>query len=302
MAAPNPADWSPQHPLARAVYDAGFVYDASQDITVSRRKPPPWQYDYGFCRLYDETTPVSISAIIDCQPIRFGHGGTEWMIELWKGQYGLGTGAEIGIYSRAQASTAKRVFSTAYELLFPLVAAATGTLEHQIDWYASSKLCLEMSFTLKKNGQPLFVRGPATHWWLTGFRWGEFSEPSDLVAEMEITFPPGDMGKAFSDAMPKYERLKATRDHSVAFRFDRTFAPQPLLRSQMHDKVQHFNSGLVAGYNAARGRCGLKTNDPNLVGEKFDEHQEDVLKGVTDYYLELHTCQQKWDQIWKKEG
>ena len=34
------------------------------------------------------------SAIIDCEPIYFSYGGKRWLIELWKGQYALTTGAE----------------------------------------------------------------------------------------------------------------------------------------------------------------------------------------------------------------
>ena len=40
--------------------------------------------------------------IIDCEPICFMYGGKNWMIELWKGQYGLETGGEIGVYNAAE--------------------------------------------------------------------------------------------------------------------------------------------------------------------------------------------------------
>ena len=37
--------------------------------------------------------------IIDCEPVRFYYGGKKWLIELWKGQYGMTTGCEIGVYT-----------------------------------------------------------------------------------------------------------------------------------------------------------------------------------------------------------
>ena len=37
--------------------------------------------------------------IMDCEPVEFSYGGKRWLIELWKGQYGITTGGEIGIYN-----------------------------------------------------------------------------------------------------------------------------------------------------------------------------------------------------------
>lgn len=35
---------------------------------------------------------------IDCEPIYFQYDGRRWLIEFWKGQYGITTGAEVGVY------------------------------------------------------------------------------------------------------------------------------------------------------------------------------------------------------------
>ena len=73
----------------------GFAYDHSQDIFISILHP--WQRDYGYCRLYDEAAAL-FSMIVDCEPIYFEYRGKRWLIELWKGQYALTTGGEIGVY------------------------------------------------------------------------------------------------------------------------------------------------------------------------------------------------------------
>ena len=36
--------------------------------------------------------------VFDALPIYFDYRGRTWLIELWKGQYGINTGAELGIY------------------------------------------------------------------------------------------------------------------------------------------------------------------------------------------------------------
>ena len=94
-----PTNWTPESSLAKAVDLAGFRYDPDQDIIYS--KFDAWQRATGFCHMYDEAAPATISAVIDCEPIRFLSGGKQWMIELWKGQYGIETGAEIGVYNLA---------------------------------------------------------------------------------------------------------------------------------------------------------------------------------------------------------
>jgi len=279
------------------VYNAGFAYDPSQDIIVSRKDA--WQFDYGFCRLYDESSPVSIQAIIDCEPIRFAHGGKEWMIELWKGQYGFETGAEVGVYNRAVASTASRAISTAFGIVFPLAAAAAEALNHTVDWYPSAHKAdwLQISFTLTKNGATLFRRGPESHWWLTGFRWGELSEPGDLVADIEITIPDAGVRQAFAQALPKqHARLTPARENSVAFRFARPTMPQPALRASLHDRVMESNARLVNEYLAARQRLQVKTNNPNDLGDKAGA--SDLLRSMVGYFTEVQACKAKWDKVW----
>lgn len=81
--------------LNRDLKPFGFAYDPSQDLFYSLMDC--WQRNFGYCRLYDEAT-ATFSMIIDCEPIYFRYGGKKWLIEFWKGQYGMTTGGEIGIY------------------------------------------------------------------------------------------------------------------------------------------------------------------------------------------------------------
>ena len=60
-----------------------------------------FQWIFGYNMVYNFFAPV-VGALIDTQRTTFVYGDREWKIMLWKGAYlwGLGTGAEIGIYSR----------------------------------------------------------------------------------------------------------------------------------------------------------------------------------------------------------
>ena len=94
--------WTPTSALARAVDSGGIPYDPDQDIIYSKMYPVQRQlgYAYGY-----DAAALLMGAVIDCEPIFFDYGGKTWMIELWKGQYGLETGCEIGVYYRATGST-----------------------------------------------------------------------------------------------------------------------------------------------------------------------------------------------------
>jgi len=78
------------------------------------------------------------------------------MIELWKGQYGLETGCEIGVYNRTIGSTS---FCTASSML-PSKASGDPNPSHNLffDCASDSELLL-MSSTLYRNGQKVFSRG-----------------------------------------------------------------------------------------------------------------------------------------------
>ena len=110
--------WTPHSAVAQAVSLAGFSYDPGQDIMYSRHDA--LQRRLGYAYGYDATA-LGISADIDCEPIFFDHGGKHWMIELWKGQYGLMSGCEIGVYTRPIGST-----GPAYTLLDDTVGQRPG--------------------------------------------------------------------------------------------------------------------------------------------------------------------------------
>lgn len=154
----------------------GFVYDENNDIICSHMYP--WQREVGYCKLYDETAPF-LNMIIDTEPIYFEYDNRRWLIEIWKGQYGMTTGGEIGIYvSEMDDIDIPGIFS--------------GTFFKAV----SDEELLNMGFNLKMNGENLFQRHDY-HWWLTGFDVGVFSNPHNLSMEVMLIFPNSIMKNAF---------------------------------------------------------------------------------------------------------
>lgn len=168
--------------VLKVIEESGFTYDAGQDIFYSMTNP--WQRQHGYCRLYDEAAP-SINLIIDSEPVRFEYGGKKWLVEFWKGQYGMTTGAEIGVYT-----------TTGPDLDIPGVFY--GTFYDRTD----EEDHLNMSMVLYKNSKKMFSRS-GTHWWLTGFILGEFSEPHELMVEYKVELKSPEMRNVFLEALTK---------------------------------------------------------------------------------------------------
>lgn len=158
---------------------SGFAYSLKGDYFYSLMNC--WQRETGYCKLYDENAAL-FNMAIDCEPIEFSYAGKRWLIELWKGQYGITTGAEIGVYNTSREDVKTEKF--------------TGTFYESI----SDAERLPLSFVLKK-GSSVVLRRRALHWWLTAFKLGEFSKVKDLTMKAKIKFPDILMRNAFVNAL-----------------------------------------------------------------------------------------------------
>jgi hypothetical protein len=288
--------WHPRSPLAEAVYHAGFLYDPVQDIIYSRMDAH--QRKFGYAYGYDELAFL-ISAEIDCEPIFFNYNGKAWMIEFWKGQYGLMTGCEIGVYNRSLTHSPAH-----YHLLDAIIGKRphdTNPTHNLFFDCAGDDELLEMEFTLYTGHGKLFSRGPERHWWLTGFKWGELRSPDELTMIGKIKFPSQVMLDAFYDAMRNlgYAENPASlrRDNhelSVEFTFNwprTTWQPRKdPARQPVYTKVREVNRGVISQYK----QLGLPSNNPNLprpitadqvrmVTDAITKHGEDFfLQAVAD--------------------
>lgn len=201
------------------IKDAGYYYDPEQDIFCSLMYP--WQRKLGYCRLYDEAS-APMNMIIDCEPVYFQYKGKRWMIELWKGQYAMSAGGEIGVYT-----------TTEPDLVVP------GIFNGAFYECASDEDRLYMSYYLFKNGRLLFKR-KGKHWWLTGFKLGEFAEPSELSMYITIALKDIEMRDAFINGLREagysYSEL-LVNDTLVSLVFSKPRTPQPFSRIPATDML-----------------------------------------------------------------
>ncbi|MGB8454968.1 MAG: DUF4474 domain-containing protein [Anaerocolumna sp.] len=214
----------------------GFAYYPPQDYFYSIMYG--WQSEYGYCELYDEGS-AGLSMIIDCEPIYFNYGGKKWLIEFWKGQYGMNSGCEIGIYT-----------TTGPNLNIP------GIFNGTFYYCASKEDHLDLAFSLMKNGKEIFHR-KELHWWLTGFKLGEFSWPNELTVNNEITLKDSEMRDAFVGGLLKagYSISDLTiRGNTVSFVYDVPHSRQPKSRTPYVDAyMQENNKRNCEAYNFATG-------------------------------------------------
>lgn len=205
----------------------GFAYDSKKDIFYSTKNA--WQKNFGYSHLYDVGAPL-FRMIIDTEPIRFYYNHKNWLITFWKGQYGIVTGAEVGIYRTTQKYVDKRT------IYFP----------------ATDDEMLNMSIVLYKNNKAI-MGATARHWWLTIFKLGMFSKPKELTMDIKLQFPNKDMLEAFLKAFKnKGYTSKDFKiiDNIFSFTFKKPHTKKVWTRSLLTDFItQSLNKRNVRLYN-----------------------------------------------------
>lgn len=210
----------------------GFAYDISQDIFYSIMNG--WQRKFGYCRLYDEGC-APFSMIIDCEPIYFNYGGIKWLIEFWKGQYGMTTGCEVGIY-----------YTDGPSINIPGVF--NGTFYHCV----KDEDRINMYVSFKKNGKVIFTRS-AYHWWITGFKLAEFSQPTELTMDIILELYNRNMAEAFVGGLKEAgysDNEYEISGNRVYIQFDKPHTKQPLSRNALTEYLmQRNNQSFCNAYN-----------------------------------------------------
>ena len=180
----------------------GYHYVPSQDIFTSCLNA--WQREFGYCALFDRAAPHS-NMVFDCLPVYFDYCGRTWLIEFWKGQYGINTGCEIGVYY------ADRIIGR---------SELPRTLFQCVD----NEDMTGLSLILTKNEQ-VIAQLSARHWWLTAFKMGCFSKPECLSLRASVTMHNREMTEAFVNGLLNagYCRNEISICRStVTFDFDRS--------------------------------------------------------------------------------
>ncbi len=148
-----------------------------------------WQYNFGFGKIYDVVSPYLLLEY-DYIRVFFIYEGKDWMLQMWKGQYGLiFYGGEIGIYNRPHADD--------------------GLPEWTFFNCPAEKDWLNMEMTLwheQLDGTWVreFTREYDKYWWCTGFKNGHLrqEEPADeLRLTGRITFKDEEMARIVTEGL-----------------------------------------------------------------------------------------------------
>ena len=150
----------------------GYGYDATQDLFVARKDAP--QKIFGYNTLFDLSAPY-FNMIFDYETIYFDYNAKTWLIEMWKGQYGINTGCELGIYC-----TDKVVKKEDYDTTHFHSVEEKDMLFVTMDL---NQITSPKQFFLKRIG-----RQQGRHWWMTMFKLGIFTKPENLYVNTSIRF------------------------------------------------------------------------------------------------------------------
>lgn len=205
----------------------GFAYNSQEDIFYSTKNA--WQKNFGYTHMYDVFAPL-FRMIIDTESIKFYYNNKNWLISFWKGQYGIVTGAEVGIYCTNQQRINKKT-----------VYLPVNDLE-----------MLSMDLVLYKN-EEVIAKASAKHWWMAIFKLGMFSRPKDLTMDINITFQDKKMLEAFLDSFKKLgydDNDFRIINNTFCFKYIKPHTRKVLTRTWMTDMIrQFFNRKNVELYN-----------------------------------------------------
>lgn len=164
---------------------ASYKYDPNGNYYYTDDKDC-WQSNFGYNEGYDSLAVVGVM-YYDTVRTKFVYDNKEWLIQIWKGQYGYCfVGGEVGVYTRPIGKSGSAYSCAAKE-----------------DW-----LKMEMTLLWKFNGgdyEPVFTRPYTDYWWCTGFVVGYEADESRLNREQfrmitHITFKDTAMAEAFCKA------------------------------------------------------------------------------------------------------
>ena len=256
------------------IYLAGFEWDPTKNIYRSRHDA--LQRLGGYNSLYDDLSSY-LYMVIDIEPIIFTYGEKTYMIELWKGQYGIATGCEIGIYINSKNRPDRYYCATDDDMI-------------------------QMSYTLinNKSNTKIFERSDI-HWWLTGFKPGIFNNPDDLTMEnISLTFKDNGMADAFKSALlnlsNKDQYNISISGKTVKFRWTTpSHLPQP----------KNNNTDAVTWCQQMAGLTNtvMKGNfDPSVINIVFLEflnfsQTNDAIDNIIDWFLVKDDNEEKRKQL-----
>ena len=154
----------------------GYLYDPVNKCFYTANDP--WQRNFGYNEIYDNAAGLTLM-IIDTLRIKFPYKDKDWMIQVWKGQYGLVlVGAEVGVYTKPKDRQLEHYECAADEdfLRMEMEVQRLDTVDGKSTW------------------NRLLYRPYDEYWWITGFVFGnELGNYDNVRVNIRITMKDYEM-------------------------------------------------------------------------------------------------------------
>ncbi len=193
----------------------GYTYNAKCDFFSSTIDA--WQRAYGYSSAYDKLAPF-FNMIFENLPVYFNYDDRTWLIELWKGQYGINTGSELGIYNIDRIVPPGKYQCTHFKVV------------------SNNEMLDTCTYLIRRKNRHQFACNCEKHWWNTMFKMGMFTRPSELSLCTSITFPNATMMNAFIDALSEIDfegSYKQVCNNTVKIIFNRQ-----IIRRSIFSRIQ----------------------------------------------------------------
>jgi hypothetical protein len=158
-----------------------YVYDFDQDFITNQKDA--FQHMFGYNEVYDTFAWVA-NVYADTIHGVFQYDGREWLLQVWKGAYGmfLAVGGEIGLYSKP--------------------------IDREIDHYDSVDQpdWIKMEMSVYYQDELQFTKPFDEYWWCTGFKVKYFPNhltwPHNAVTMLaKLEFDNEEMAQLYTEAM-----------------------------------------------------------------------------------------------------
>lgn len=139
-----------------------------------------WMRSFGFCIEYDFLCYILPVYRYNTRRFKFDYQDKEWMIQMWKGNYLITNGGEVGMYNREKGS-----FGSYYDT-------------------AEDSQMIPMTLKIK-HGEDVLVEASQIHWWINGFRLANNNlyHPKALTLEATMQVYDEEFLNAFTAAIDK---------------------------------------------------------------------------------------------------
>ena len=175
----------------KGVFDTGFSYNAHSKTFYATKDC--WQRQFGFTPLFDLLAKIAFDYVT--KRIYFEYDGKEWMIQIWKGNYGfdLFVGGEVGVYNRPDGTFGLHYNCVTDEEMMPI------------------------SINVHSDEREYFDREAYPTWWATGFVMTDPVDPDSLTLETSIQFPSEEMCEVFTESAESVRGIEILRVEDTVF-------------------------------------------------------------------------------------